>query len=207
MAEGTRNWKFVIWKESAPDDFERRLKGSFMRCCYILHDKDFHDDMITPEKPHYDGVIMLDGPVGYSKMLERMKNIADNGINTIQEAIQTSGALDYIIHLNETDPWKYHYDPKDVISINGADYIRDRIKYQDIEKYDDEIISFIEKNNITQYRTLVMIAQKDYPNWKKSIKGRTLFWKGYLTSKEDTQAHNVVTKFDNDLKEYYGIDY
>lgn len=207
MAEGTRNWKFVIWKESAPPDFERRLKDSFMKCCYILHDRDLMQDMVTPEKPHYDGVIMLDGPVGYTKMMERMKNIAGKGINTIQECIQTSGALDYIIHLNETDPWKHHYEATEVISINGADYIRDRIKYQDVDKYDEEIIRFIEKNNITQYRTLVMIAQKDYPNWKKSIKGRTLFWKGYLTSKEDTQAHNVVTKFDNDLKEYYEIDY
>ena len=151
MAEGTRNWKFVVWKESAPSDFEDRLKNSFMKCCYILHDQDFLENGL-PEKEHYDGVIMLDGPVPYNKMLERMKAIAGNGINTIQEAIQTSAALDYICHLNETDSRKHHYDPKDVISINGASYFRDRLRYQDVELYDEEIIRFIEKNNITLNR-------------------------------------------------------
>lgn len=207
MASGTRNWKFVVWKESTYPDFEIRLKDSFMKCCYILHDKDLHEDMITPEKPHYDGVIMLDGCQPYNRMMSIMKNIAGDGINTIQECIQTRGALDYIIHLNETDPWKYHYDPKDVISINGADYFTDRLKYIDSDTYDEEIMAFIEKNNIIQYRDLCAITKLYYPEWYECIRKCTIHWKGYLTSKEDKQAHNIFSVFDDQIREEFGIDY
>lgn len=198
MASLTRNWKFVIWKESAPEDFEKRLAASFMKCCYLLHDKDKEDDG-TPKKPHYDGVIMLDGPTTYNKMLEIMKGIAGDGINTIQECIQTSGALKYICHL--TYPQKYQYDPKDVVCINGADYIRDILRYEAPDTKDPEIIRFIEQNNITQYRDLVAIANYFYPEWYKAISTRTLFWKGYLTSKEDKFVTNSKTAFDDIIME------
>lgn len=203
MAKGTRNWKFVVWQESAPPDFENRLSASFMKCCYILHDKDLNDDG-SPKKPHYDGVIMLDGPQPYEKMMEIMKGIAGDGINTIQECIQTSGALKYICHL--TNPEKYHYDPKDVKSINGADYFNDMLRYEEPDQYDKEIIKFIEKNNIVQYRDLVAISRFFYPEWYKSIRTRTLFWKGYLTSKEDKFVHNTNTEFDNVIMEAINND-
>lgn len=198
MASGTRNWKFVVWQESAFPDFEKRLEASFMKVNYLLHDKDIDEDGEL-KKPHWDGVILLDGPIPYPKMFEIMKGIAGDGINTIQECIQTSGALEYICHLN--NPEKYQYDPKDVISINGANYIRDIIRYQQPEKYDDEIIKFIEINNITQYRDLVAVSKFLYTNWYKSVSTRTLFWKGYLTSKEDKQAHSVYTDFDDVIME------
>lgn len=169
-----------------------------MKCCYILHDKDLDDDG-SIKKPHYDGVIMLDGPTSYNKMLEIMKGIAGDGINTIQECIQTSGALKYICHL--ANPEKYQYDPKAVICINGADYIRDILRYETPDRYDDEIIRFIETNNITQYRDLVAISKLFYPEWYKSVATRTLFWKGYLTSKEDKFVHNVNTEFDKLIME------
>lgn len=204
MAEGTRNWKFIVWQESAPDDFEKRLEQSFMKCCYLLHDKDINDDG-TPKKPHYDGVIMLDGPTSYRRMMEIMKRIAGDGINTIEECIQTSGALKYICHLASPD--KYQYDPKDVICINGANYIADIQRYELPDQYDEEIIRFIETNNITQYRDLVIIAKLYYPAWYRGVSGRTLFWKGYLTSKEDKQAHNVFTNFDDVIREDLNIDY
>lgn len=198
MAAGTRNWKFVIWQESAPEDFEKRLAASFMKVCYTLHDKDINEDG-TPKKPHYDGVIMLDGPTTYNKIMEIMRGIAGDGINTIQECIQTSGALKYICHLN--NPEKYQYDVKAVKSINGADYIRDILRYETPDRFDNEIIKFIELNNITQYRDLVAISNFLYPEWYKSISTRTLFWKGYLTSKEDKFVTNNKTDFDNIIME------
>lgn len=204
MAEGTRNWKFVIWQESAPEDFEKRLSESFMKCCYILHDKDINDDG-TLKKPHYDGVIMLDGPVSKNRMMQIMEPIAGKGINTIQECIQTSGALAYICHLNHKD--KYQYDPKDVISLNGADYLRDIFRYQEIDKYDLLILKFIELHNITQYRDLVIICAMYHKEWYKAVSGRTLFWKGYLMSKEDKQAHHIITEFDEMIMEDLNFDY
>lgn len=198
MASGTRNWKFVVWQESAPPDFEKRLADSFMRVNYILHDKDI-DEEGNPKKPHWDGVITLDGPLPYPKMFSIMKEIAGDGINTIQECIQTSGALKYICHL--CNPEKYQYDPKKVISINGANYLRDILRYEQPDTNDTEIIKFIEVNNITQYRDLVAISKFLYPEWYRAISTRTLFWKGYLTSKEDKQAHSVYTDFDDVIME------
>lgn len=210
MATGTRNWKFICWQESAPTDFVNRLANSFMKVNLCLHDKDVHEDG-TPQKPHWDGVIMLDGPQPYDKLLPILKKIATNeetgtcGINTIQECISTSGALKYITHSGNTDfnesEEKYKYDHKEVISLNGADYLRDILRYQETDQYDEEIIRFIEKENITQYRDLAAYAKFLQPEWYKAVSTRTLYWKGYLTSKEDKQAHSVYTKFDDVIKE------
>lgn len=210
MATKTRNWKFIVWQESAPDDFVKRMADSFMKVNMCLHDKDVHDDG-TPVKPHWDGVILLDGPVTYDNIFSIMKRIAGDGINTIQECITTAGALKYVCHLGNTafneDSEKYQYDVSEVISLNGAEYVRDILRYEEPDKYDDEILTFIEKNNITQYRDLVLISKRYYPTWYRSISTRTLFWKGYLTSKEDKQAHSVTTIYDNALREELGIEY
>lgn len=209
MASGTRNWKFVIWKESAPDDLIQRLANSFLKVNMILHDKDHHKDG-TPVKPHYDGVIMLDGPQPYDKMMKIMKDIAGAGINTIQECIQTSGALKYICHLGNVEYYddgeKYQYDTKDVISLNGADYLRDIIRYQDADTYDEEIIRFIEKSDILMYKDLVVYAKYLMPEWYKSVSTRTLFWKAYVQSRQYKKEHAVKSVIDDVIKEIINGD-
>lgn len=206
MARGTRNWKFIVWQESAPSDFVQRMASSFMKVNMCLHDKDVHADG-SPVKPHWDCVLMLDGPMPYDQVLQYVKRAAGDGCNTVQECITTSGALKYICHLSNTDynevEEKYPYDVSEVISLNGADYVRDIIRYQEADHYDDEIIKWIEKNNITQYRDLAAYAKLFVPEWYKSVSTRTLYWKGYLTSKEDKQAHNVYTIFDDVIEEAF----
>ena len=204
MASGTRNWKFVVWQESAPDDFVQRMANSFMKVNMCLHDKDHHADG-TPVKPHWDCVLMLDGPMPYDKVLEKVKSVAGDGCNTVQECISVSGALRYICHLSNTDynddTEKYPYDPKNVISLNGAQYVRDMIRYQDPDDYDHEIMHWIDKYNITQYKDLIDYAVYFQPQWERNVKTRTIFWKGYLTSKEDKQKNNVYSPFDDLIKE------
>lgn len=212
MAAGTRNWKFICWQDSAPVDFVHRLANSFMKVNLCLHDKDVHEDG-SPQKPHWDCVVMLDGPMPYDKILGILKKIATNeetgtcGINTVQECITTSGALKYITHSGNTDfnepEEKYKYDHKEVISLNGADYLRDILRYQESDAYDEEIIKFIAKHNITEYHDLVNAAKFIQTEWYKSVSTRTLFWKGYLTSKEDKQKNSVYSPFDDVIKEIF----
>lgn len=204
MATGTRNWKFIVWQESAPVDFVQRMADSFMHVHMCLHDKDVHEDG-SPVKPHWDCVLLLDGPMPYERVLQYVKRCAGDGCNTVQECISTAGALKYIIHASNTDyndvSEKYQYDVSEVISLNGNDYFRDVIRYQETDYYDSEILKFIELNNITQYKDLVLYSKMIVPEWYKSVSTRTLFWKGYLTSKEDKQAHSVFTKFDDVLED------
>lgn len=204
MATGTRNWKFVVWQESAPDDFIQRLANSFMKVNLILHDKDHKKDG-SLVKPHYDGVIMLDGPQPFEKMMKIMKEIAGNGINTIQECIQTSGALKYICHLGNTDYYedgeKYQYDTKEVISLNGADYMRDILRYQEVDQYDEEIIRFIEKSDILMYKDLAVYAKFLQPEWYNAISKRTLYWKAYVQSRQYKKEHAIKSVIDDLIKE------
>lgn len=210
MASGksdkTRNWKFVVWQESAPIDFVTRMANSFMKVNMCLHDKDKHSDG-TPVKPHWDGVIMMDGPTTYDKMMRLMKGIAGDGINTIQECITTSGALKYICHLSNTDfnedSEKYVYDTKEVVSLNGADYIRDIIKYQDEDTYDEEIMKFIIDHNISHYSTLCEWTIINQPEWYRCIRGSTLYWKGYVNSRFDKRSKSIVNELDDLIEESF----
>lgn len=193
MASGKRNWMFVVWKDSCPDDFEKRLDALHVPCCYILHDQDKMDDG-TLKKPHWQGLIMLDGPMPYNKVLEMMKGVAEDGINTVEPCISKYGSLLYLIHAN--NPEKHEYEAKEVKSINGADYFHDILAADDPMKYDMDIKIFIDKNNITQYYDLSRIATFFYPEWQRTIDTQALRWTKYLISKEDKQNNKVWTEFD-----------
>lgn len=197
MASGKRVWDFVVWCESADPDFEKKLKASHIRCNYIKHDRDFNEDG-THKKPHWQGVLELEGPQPYKKVLEWMKEFAGAGINTIEAAKTKHGSLCYLIHAYDQD--KAQYKPSEVISINGADYVQDIISSDDKDKYDSEIKIFIHRNKITHFSDLSDIATFLIPEWHNNVDNFPAKWRQYLMSFEDKLQNNIITKFDSELE-------
>ena len=61
-----RNWAFVLYPESAPENWREELQKTGLQCAISpLHDRDMNPDS-TPKKAHYHVILTYSGPTSYN---------------------------------------------------------------------------------------------------------------------------------------------
>lgn len=167
-----RNWTFLVYPESAPENWEELLKGLKIPCIISpLHDKDVYtveDEKKdpthkagTPKKPHYHVMLLYQGKKSYEQVKEAIACL--NG--TRPEPIEsTSGMAAYLSHENETD--KAKYDRNDIKSFNGASYAA---AMASSKEYKNVIIAemqdWCDEYNVYAYSDLARYARYEKPDW------------------------------------------
>lgn len=175
-----RNWAFVVWPDSAPDNWRDLLQESgLMFAISPLHDKDVNPDG-EPKKPHYHVIMCFDGPTTYKNAL----SVAERtNANTVQPLEQIRGYYRYFTHID--NPEKYQYDDKEITTINGFDinnYIE--LSYTEISKYLFYIQYIIKDHKITEYADLVdLLADTDQKELWDVARTNTVFLKNYIDSR------------------------
>lgn len=114
-----RNFTFLVYPEGLSDDFVSVLASTGGKGFYILHDMDFLSDG-TQKKEHYHFFIMFDNP----RSLNSVKKIglrcgAANG--HVEPVSNTVSMARYLCHMDNPD--KHRYDPDEITSFGGADYL------------------------------------------------------------------------------------
>ena len=120
--EGGRWWAFIVYPESAPKDWERKI--TLLHCEWAhspLHDKDVweHDkvDEETGEilyksgdrkKAHYHCLIKTEKPVSYKQINELIRPLTNGPY--LQKCLSLKGAYEYFVHLNHPDRYQYEKD-------------------------------------------------------------------------------------------------
>lgn len=195
-----RNFRAVVWLESANPDWIEQLELKHIPCHIILHDHDLLDDG-TLKKPHYHVVLMFDGVKTCDQVLTIMKECCGDGVNIVLPADSILGSVRYLTHID--NPSKYQYSHEDVISLSGADYLEDMITPSDINHYRLDIQDYIELHNITSYRKLSWFVTHDKPEWSRCVNAQTMYWVKYLVSREDDIRDHVYNDIDDNMKNYY----
>ena len=68
-----RNWAFVLYPESAPDDWIEQLRQTGLQCAISpLHDKDI-DPTGEPKKAHYHIILCYSGPTSFNLNSKQIK--------------------------------------------------------------------------------------------------------------------------------------
>ena len=159
-----RNWAFILYPESAPENWRDVLKGSFVKCAVSpIHDKDLTDDGEI-KKPHFHILLCYDGATTYNNVLTLTQSLNA----TIPQVVDSvDGYYNYLSHTGFDD--KYQYNPDDVSTYNGFalkkrappnDPIRSiKVLFQiifdnGICEYSD-LISFLITNDLDDFLTLV----------------------------------------------------
>ena len=113
----TRNWTFVLYPESAPENWREILDDLHIEWVESpLHDKDLNADG-EHKKPHWHILLMFEGNKSYEQICEIC---VDKLCATIPQKVQSvRGLVRYMAHLD--NPEKVQYDISLILGHGGAD--------------------------------------------------------------------------------------
>lgn len=162
----TRLWTFIVYPESAPEDWRDRIDETHSPYAVSpLHDRDINADG-TPKKPHWHVFLSFEGVKSYEQVLE----IAQAAQGTIPQRVESAkGMARYLAHLDNPD--KAQYD-RNLIETHGG---LDIAEYLEGNKADSrrickEIIEYVIENDITEYEDIITYAMYNNDEWFDALR-------------------------------------
>ena len=182
MAKEKRSnkWAFLIYKESAPDNYIEVLEG--LHVPFVLspwHGKDIHSDTGEIKKAHKHGALYFESLKSYSQVSELITEKL-NGPTHVEAVMSPKGMYDYFTHAENPD--KTPYNIEDIES--GAGFELEKFLLdQNSDNFMNEVIDVIEENNFTEFEDLVRYARENNYLLLGLIVERTYFFAKYLDSR------------------------
>ena len=186
MSERSSKWAFIVYPDSAPTDWLKILKLSFVSFAVSpLHSPD-PDGSGDERKQHWHVLMDFDS----LKSQEQVSKIiyVTNGTKPVI-INNPSGYYQYMIHLNNPEKEQF---------INGFDAIE---KYNGFngdkyEKYSEkqldaiftDITNIIDENNINEYYQLIELIKNpeyDKQEYLRIIRHNTIFFNTYISSRRN----------------------
>lgn len=196
-----RYWAFVLYPESAPQDWKDKLQLTGLPMAISpLHNFDV-DPTGEVKKEHYHIILCYSGPTTFNAV----KTLTVDTLNaTIPQPLESiKGYYRYLTHKDNPD--KYQYNDEDIIHLNGFDLFEFiNVSGLDRTKLKVEVIKDIKKNNILEYSQLIdfYINEKDMTKLELAA-SHTIFFNRYLSSlrycKETEDNNNVDDEFTDDF--------
>lgn len=175
----SREWIFILYPESAPDNWQERLRA--LQINFVIspiHDKDV-DDNGNLKKAHYHILLSFASKKSY-KQIEDITS----GLNQPFPMIchDKSAQIRYFVH--KDDPEKYQYDIKDIQTYGRVD-LDTYFKFttEDELSIVDAMLDYCEENGITEYFQLIDYVRKNNRDWFRYLNKNSFVVKEYLKSK------------------------
>ena len=173
-----RNWGFVLYPESAPEDWKDilQLKGLAFAVS-PLHDKDINPTG-EEKKPHYHIILTYGSPTTY----KNVKTITDELNQPIPIPLESvRGYYRYFTH--KDNPEKYQYNESGIELFNAFD-VTDVMNNFEVFQCMKEIQTVILENDILEYCDLMdFLVMNDKMELWNVASSHTLFFNTYITSK------------------------
>lgn len=154
----TRNWTFVLYPDSAPDNWRELLDDKHIEWIESpLHDKDVNANG-EPKKPHWHILVLFGGVKSFDQVRD---DICQELNATIPQPCHNARALvRYMAHLDNPD--KAQYDVSKIIAHGGID-IADLTKPSSSERYTyiREMISYCCNEDIREFEDLLVYASAE----------------------------------------------
>ncbi|WP_069286786.1 replication protein [Aerococcus urinaeequi] len=159
--EKGRDWTFIVYPESAPDNWRTVLDETHLRWIESpLHDKDMNADG-EMKKSHYHILLTFDGPVTEKQVIKLI-----DPLNTPlpKKVGSARGLVRYMAHLD--NPEKYQYSRDEIVGHCGAD-VESYFELTKTSKMSvmKEIITYIYENKIDNYADFLMICIQHSDDW------------------------------------------
>lgn len=188
MSDRSSKWAFIVYPDSAPDEWKKILQLSFVSSAVSpLHSPDLASSG-EERKKHYHVLLDFDS----LKSFEQVKSISlsVNGTNPVIIS-NPSGYYQYLIHKNNPEKEQFKDGFNAIETFNGFDADRyiDFTKKQ-IRAYKRDIIHIINKYHITEYEVLVSFfdENQDIENaeiYFDLVTTNTIFFNSFLSSRRN----------------------
>lgn len=174
-----RYWAFVLYPESAPENWREILQQTGLSICVSpLHDKDINPTG-EKKKAHYHIILCYSGPTTF----KCVKSITDSLNQPIPIALeQVRGYFRYLTH--KDNPEKYQYDEKEITTINDFDIDNyNDLSVSQINAIKIELQKIIRDNNIFEYCDLLdYLLDNDLLSYLDVAQNHTILFNTYITS-------------------------
>lgn len=186
------DWTFIIYPESAPENWKSILVETFGFKGFVspLHDKDVLDDVDnTPKKAHYHVIARFPS----KKSFNQIKEITEALNQPIPQPVKSiEGAVRYLAHVDSPD--KYQYDPEGIECIGNVDKSRYFTMSKDAKiDLTGEIMDYITENGILEISDLLDYARVERWEWFKHLNENAYLIDKYITSKRNKQQKQKVS--------------
>jgi len=178
-----RYWAFVLYPESAPENWKDILQQTGLSCCVSpLHDKDIDEGTRKQKKPHYHIILCYSGPTTFKSV----KTITDKLNCPIPIPLeQVRGYFRYLTH--KDNPEKAQYNEKDIVTINDFDIDNyNDLSVSQINAIKKDIQMIIRDNNILEYSDLLdILLDRELFNYLDVAQNHTILFNTYITSRRN----------------------
>lgn len=183
-----RNWSFILYPDSASDDWEEFLINTGIPFAYAFHDKDVNPTG-EPKQPHYHVIICSDGPITYQNAKTYADRVgAKNGV--IQPVGSVRGMIRYFCHLD--NPEKHQYPDSIIQCRNGfdpKDYFNLTVSQQ--KAFKKKATNFIRENDITEYSDLIdYLIDMEESDMYDVVSQNTFYFTQYIRSKRNSSLRD-----------------
>jgi Plasmid replication protein. len=160
--ERTRNWTFIVYPESAPENWREVLDSYHVPWVESpLHDRDVNADGEL-KKAHWHVALLFDGV----KTMSQIQEISEKIMATVpQKVANAKGMIRYFAHLD--NPEKFQYDRSGIVGHGGADVVS-MLEVTKKERYTliREMIEYIRENKVTEFVDLMNYASEErFDDW------------------------------------------
>ena len=195
--ERTRNWMFVVYPDSAPNNWIEILDELQIPAVISpIHDKDIDGDG-EPKKPHYHVALIFEGKKSFAQILE-ITNLFNSPIP--KRIISLVGTIRYFCHLDT--PIKAQYSISDMVALGGADLMA-YLKPTSSSRYQffEEMIDWVDENKCKELKTLVRYAKNmRRDDWFPLLIDSTFFMDKYIKSCRHAPTKIEKQNFDDVLE-------
>lgn len=158
----TRNWTFVLYPESAPDNWRDILDDQHLEWVESpLHDRDVNANG-EPKKAHKHILLLFSG----NKTYEQVKAFTDALNCPIPQRCHNAKAMvRYMVHLD--NPEKAQYNISDIVSHGGVD-IAEMLRPSSSERYEliREMMQFCKLHCVVEFQDLLDYAMSErFEDW------------------------------------------
>ena len=188
-----RNWAFVMYPESMPEDWFDRLQMTGLPFAISpLHDKDVNPTGEV-KKPHYHVICYYENSTTQKSVKELVCDLVNATIPIKLESMQGM----YRYHIHQDNPEKYQYDDRDRTFINGFDTNKvNSLTYTEKSKLMVEIQKLVMNEHITEYSDLMdILLDNDLYNMWDVARNETIFLSTYIRSRrfKTKQEVNIIS--------------
>lgn len=185
----TRNWSFILYPDSAPEDWKVKLKALLVPVAISpLHTKP-EEGTEEELKPHHHIFIKFDGVKTYTQA----KEITELFNGTIPKPVRSPiGLIRYFIH--KDDPKKEQFEFADIIVYNGFDIsMYDSYTDKELNILLADIMGRIRKEHITEFCSLIDDVM-DSGEWDyySIIRKNSQFINSYITSYRHKRREELI---------------
>lgn len=183
-----RNWAFILYPESAPENWIELLQKTGLQCAISpLHNKD-KDPTATPKKAHYHIIACYSGPTSYNVV----KTLTDSFNASIPQALeQVRGYYRYLTH--KDNPEKYQYNESDIKTVNGfniSDFVE--LSKSEVLEIKKKLQQLIRNLNIFEYADFMDYLQDNDLNVEYEVaSNNTYFFEKYITSRRNKYKNKI----------------